>query len=68
MDFIIALVIFGTNWFLFEYKARWKEIYDRFENESKWSNAIGSVLVLAFILTSILVCFKISGPWIVDNF
>lgn len=65
---ITGIAIFGSNWFLFEYNAKWRKIYERFEKESMRSNIIGTSLVLLFIVLSIWISLKISGPWIVDSF
>ena len=65
---LIGILIFGFNWFSFEYKNRWRKIYKRFEGESLNRNIIGTILTICYILINVWICFKISVPWIVDNF
>ncbi len=48
---VVSIILFvGFNWFVFEYKSKWKEIIIRFDKLSKKKNLFGGIVVWTIIL------------------
>ncbi len=51
---IIALVLFGTDYYYFLYKNKWKKRIKNFENIDSSTDRIGIILVLTIIILAII--------------
>lgn len=56
---IIGAVILIANFFLFDYKAKYKNVVNKYKNESDTSRKVGNSIVLIYVITTFLSIFII---------
>jgi len=58
--FLIAGIVLLINYFLFDYKSRYKKVINAFKVESEQSRVVGNILVTIYVIATLISVFFIN--------